>query len=226
MIELIRCPYCDSDLVMHWQNPRFDRCSKCGMILRNPFPNELDLRRLYENSWKEPEENPHETGGAVINLADQYVSQLIAIVGIVSIQGRNILDFGAGRGMLMEELSRNGALVCGVEPYGCQYLLDLGFDAVNSLGEIPETRKFDGIVTIDVVEHLREPWAEIDVLFERLVPGGWLCIATPNPYGLNARISKNSWRELKRPGHILFLSDQTLKYNLPFNPRHFVIQKD
>jgi hypothetical protein len=61
-----------------------------------------------------------------------------------------------------------------------------------------------------VAEHLPRPWEDFARIYNRLEPGGWACISTPNPTGLSARISKAQWREAGKLGHLVFLSEATM----------------
>jgi 2-polyprenyl-3-methyl-5-hydroxy-6-metoxy-1,4-benzoquinol methylase len=68
-----------------------------------------------------------------------------------------VLDYGAGRGAMALELKKRGADVVAVEPFGCDYLIELGVSAYRDLSDLPATLLFDGIVCLEVIEHLRDP---------------------------------------------------------------------
>jgi 2-polyprenyl-3-methyl-5-hydroxy-6-metoxy-1,4-benzoquinol methylase len=121
------------------------------------------------------------------------------------------MDFGAGRGAMALALRENGADVVAVDPFGHRYLRDVGLVAFADLGALPPDLCFDGIVSLEVMEHLLEPGETLAKLHERLRPGGWLFITTPNPAGLLARLSGERWREAAKPGHVLFFSPTTLR---------------
>jgi 2-polyprenyl-3-methyl-5-hydroxy-6-metoxy-1,4-benzoquinol methylase len=52
---------------------------------------------------------------------------------------------------------------------------------------------FDGIVSLEAIEHPRDPGGVLR-LYKRLSPGGWLLITTPNAAGLPARLMGQHWR--------------------------------
>lgn len=207
---LTRCPFCDGNLVVRWENPPFSRCTKCKLVIRNPLPSQTELDALYEASWSDPDENSYETGNMDAGLAVQYVRELLKSIGKSTGRDLRILDFGAGKGALMAALTQGGVDVYGVEPYGHHRLRNLGLKAYSALNDIPENISFNGVVSMDVVEHLWDPWETLQALFDRIQPGGWICISTPNPKGLNARLHGGQWREVQKIGHLVFFEEQSL----------------
>lgn len=204
--------FCNRVVRPHWTGPDFDfnKCEECGLVIQDPFPSIEDLIKLYSNSWTDPGADSAHTGGENEIPAKQYVDQFTKSLNLKSVRGLKILDYGAGRGFLMSAFANTGADITGLEPYGFDGLEKQGLKYFTDLSEIPEDTKLDGIITMDVVEHLREPWVILDQLRDKLVDGGWLCVSTPNPSGLNARIKKGMWREAIKAGHILFMDELTL----------------
>ncbi|WP_162009677.1 class I SAM-dependent methyltransferase [Methylocystis heyeri] len=197
-----------------WRNPDFFRCDACGAIFRDPFPSEEALKDLYERSWVAPEASRAETGATDSGVADAIAGYLLRSTDSPSFAGKRILDFGGGLGAMAAALRRRGADVFVVEPFGVDYLTGRGFKAYRFLEDIPAEFTFDGITSLEVVEHLPDPTAALRQLSARLTPGGWLFVTTPNPEGLNAAVSGSSWREAEKPGHLLFFPAPTLKLAL------------
>lgn len=197
------CPWCKSeDIHTVWPETQWDQCYSCSLFFRNPMPTKEELDDLYSESWSRPEEATTETGGTDEQLAKVYARKLAKSLKREDFRGLRILDFGAGRGAMLRALREMGADACGVEPYGMEYLQAQGFEVYQDLSEIEGT--FDGIVTVDVVEHLHRPWATVRDLYNTLCKDGWLYVATCNPSGLNARITRGNWREAKKPGHLIW----------------------
>jgi 2-polyprenyl-3-methyl-5-hydroxy-6-metoxy-1,4-benzoquinol methylase len=210
------CPLCRESerLQSFWKKPDFFRCDACGAIFRDPFPSEQALKDLYEKSWSAPEASRAETGATDSGVADAIAGYLLRFTNSSSFAGKRILDFGGGLGAMATALKRRGADVYVVEPFGVDYLTGRGFKAYRFLEDIPPALTFDGITSLEVVEHLPDPTAALRQLSARLAPGGWLFVTTPNPEGLNAAISGASWREAEKPGHLLFFPATTLKLTL------------
>ncbi len=197
------CPYCNSrDIYTVWPETNWDKCRSCSLFFRNPMPTKEELDILYNQSWTNPEDSTSETGGTDEYLAGVYANKLAKSLKLNNFKGLRILDYGAGRGAMLNALRNLGADVCGVDPYGVEYLKNLGFEAYRDLSEL--NNSYNGIVMIDVFEHLPKPWLTIKDLYNLLLKDGWIYICTGNPLGLNARISGGNWREAKKPGHLFW----------------------
>ncbi|HXR32525.1 MAG TPA: glycosyltransferase [Verrucomicrobiae bacterium] len=205
------CPLCANRLPSTRGRGEFRRCKHCGLLFRHPMSDLQGLRSLYGQSWSAPTENSAETGGTTPGLAEEYAKRLARSLGREDLQGLRILEYGAGRGEFLRALQQFGADVYALEPYGKSYLEQQGARAYATLGELPANLRFDGIVSIDVVEHDASAWSALRRLNNLLLPGGWLFVATPNPEGLNARVFGSRWREAKKPGHLLFFAPNTLR---------------
>jgi SAM-dependent methyltransferase len=205
------CSFCGGSLAPHWPSEGFWSCRECTLVTRDPARYGSTLERLYKSSWEDPGARVDETGDMDQALAERYAASLAGSLKIAGFRGLKVLDFGAGRGAMVRALKGLGADVFAVEPYGLDYLRSEGIAACATLDDLPPGLAFDGIFTSDVVEHLPAPWVEISRLRERLVDGGWLYLATPNPKGLNARISGGRWREAVKPGHIVFFTPQAME---------------
>lgn len=211
MKYLKNCNYCNEILHSHWKNPRFDKCRDCDLLIRNPFPSEQDLNILYENAWEQPDEETYEMGITNSFLSDQYVKEILKTINLNDLSGKKILDFGAGKGYLMKALESVGADVVGVEPFGYSFLKKKGFNVYKTLSDIPNSEGFDGIITMEVFEHLRQPWIELKSLHSLMNPNSWIIISCPNPKSLNAIINGDKWNQANYMGHIVFPSTLTLK---------------
>lgn len=205
------CPLCGNERSFTRTNGAFRRCKGCGLMFRYPRPELQDLHALYGQSWVAPMECCAETGGTTRILAEEYAKRLGRALGRQELKGLKILDYGAGRGEFARVLSRLGADVYAVDPYGKPYLEQMGLRAYATLDELPADLRFDGIVSIDVVEHELAAWDVLRRFRDILAPGGWVYVATPNPNGLNAKVFGSHWREAKKPGHLVFFGPKTLE---------------
>ena len=69
---------------------------------------------------------------------------------------------------------------------------------------------FDVVVLADVLEHLDDPVAAIDRCARLLRPGGVLCVVTPDPSSLTARLAGARWWGYL-PAHTVLLPRRTLR---------------
>jgi 2-polyprenyl-3-methyl-5-hydroxy-6-metoxy-1,4-benzoquinol methylase len=212
-----RCPLCRAEgkTRLHLQSPRFLCCDECGAYYRDPFPDEATLSLLYAKSWSAPGEEGHdETGNTSAAVARSLVDSLAGMLGRGRLAGARVLDYGAGHGAMSLELQKRKARVVSVEPYGHEHLAALGIPTYRELDEIPAAVRFEGIVCLEVIEHLRDPRTVLSRLYERLLPGGWLLLTTPNAAGLPARLMGSRWREAGKAGHIVLFTPAALARSL------------
>ncbi len=208
---LLRCPLCNGTVAVRWPGVNVWRCRSCGLLMRNPAPGAEELERLYARSWSDPQTARAETGGTTERLARLYVARLLKTLGLGSAGGLKVLEYGAGRGEMLAALRDKGAEVWGVEPFGAGELRRRGFAVYAGLQEVPRDMRFDGVVTVDVVEHVARPWEELATLKGLLRPGGFLYVSTMNAHGLNALLSRSRWREVRKHGHLFFFTPSTLR---------------
>jgi 2-polyprenyl-3-methyl-5-hydroxy-6-metoxy-1,4-benzoquinol methylase len=206
----LACEFCFSPVALRWATANIVRCSSCGLLFRHPAPSNESLKRLYEASWIDPASNPDETGSTEIRLARVYAQHLARVLNRESLSGLQLLEFGAGKGDMLLALQELGARTCAVEPFGITHLAQRNLEVFPTLESIPPIRQFDGIVALEVLEHLSRPWLEIRRLKERLYPSGWLLLSTPNAASLNARLLGPRWREVAKTGHLVFFTSTSL----------------
>jgi 2-polyprenyl-3-methyl-5-hydroxy-6-metoxy-1,4-benzoquinol methylase len=211
-LNTLQCPQClrSTSSRPFWSNPRFVKCIHCRLIFRTPFPDSETLATLYKKSWTAPEERKTETGATDLPFARQLLTLLLADLR-QDLSGKRVLDFGAGRGAMALALREIGAEVVAVDPFGTDYLNSLGFESYRDLHGLPWDIKFDGIISLEVLEHLIDPKEVLETLHSKLLPGAWLFLTTPNAAGAPARLSGKRWREASKPGHILFFTPKTLR---------------
>ncbi len=106
------------------------------------------------------------------------------------LEGRSALDAGCGAGLLAEPLARLGASVTGVDAApeniaaAKAHAVGQGLEIDYRAGEIAQLadagRRFDLIVSMEVIEHVADPAAFVAQLAGLLAPGGLLVVSTPN----------------------------------------------
>lgn len=207
------CPLCRSPVWPYWPARRFFQCSTCGLLIRNAEAR--DLENLYRGSWADdPGGHSEATGATDSTLAGMYLARLARSLGRKDLRGLRILDFGAGRGAMLTALREAGADAAGIEPYGYDYLRSAGFTVYPDIESLPRGTAFDGILCVDVVEHLPKAGDDLAALQSLLAENGWIYLSTPNATGIKARILRDQWPEAQNPGHLLLFTPRTMAFAL------------
>jgi len=101
----------------------------------------------------------------------------------------SVLEFGCSTGALLAEMAKRGQKVAGIEvdPASAATARDRGLTIVEGDLEAPATLKtaralgpFDALLCLDVLEHLKDPWAFLRSAPGLLKPEGFLFATIPN----------------------------------------------
>lgn len=92
-----------------------------------------------------------------------------------------LLDFGAGNGRFARALAERGHPVCAVEPDPAlrRAIEASGIDAREALSSFDAEPPFDGIFSVNVLEHVEDDLGLLRAFFQRLAPGGRLYAYVP-----------------------------------------------
>lgn len=200
-------------------------CRECGTVQQPVLPSGEALHDLYRE-MRDDEYLSEEAGRRAT------ANRLLDRIGAHVPHGR-LLDVGCGHGLLLDEARRRGYDTVGLELSrdGARHAREvLGLD-VHELplegftegrnGDAPGA--FDVIVLADVIEHLDDPVEAIDRCAALLAPGGVLCVVTPDPASVTARVAGARWWGYL-PAHTVLLPRRTLRELL--SARGLVISDD
>ena len=167
--------------------------------------------------------------------------------------GKSALDMGCGAGLLSEPLARLGAQVTGVdaapENIGAAraHAAAAGLDIAYLSGgvEVVAGRRFDLVVSLEVIEHVAEPAGFVHGLARLVADDGLLILSTPNrtPLSRLAMITlgegtgmiprgTHDWDRFLKPEELtVLLADAGLRVidtrGLAFSPAHgFTLNTD
>ena len=220
------CPICDGDLSLRYRgrveelsadslSPTNHRtgehgdlyeCEECGTIQQPSLPPAAELAQLYrdmrDDSYLAEERGRRRTAARLLDLVGRHAP------------AGPLLDVGCGHGLLLDEARRRGYDVEGLELSAsaaayARGVLDLRVHE-RTLEEHDAASGYAAIVMADVLEHLDDPVAAIARCRELLRPGGVLCLVTPDPSSLTARIAGPRWWGFL-PAHTFLVPRLTLR---------------
>jgi 2-polyprenyl-3-methyl-5-hydroxy-6-metoxy-1,4-benzoquinol methylase len=194
-------------------------CVECGTVQQPLLPAGDELHELYRDMSDDAYlgEEPGRRATA---------AHLLDLIGARVASGR-LLDVGCGHGLLLDEARSRGYETVGLElsrsaaRHAREALgLDVREQPVESFIDLDG---FDVVVLADVIEHLDDPVAAVDRCAGLLRPGGVLCVVTPDPSSVTARLAGRRWWGFV-PAHACLLPRATLRELL--SARGLVISAD
>ena len=181
-------------------------CVECGTVQQPLLPAGDALHELYrdmsDDAYLGEEAGRRATAGHLLDLIAARVAS-----------GR-LLDVGCGYGLLLDEARSRGYDTVGLElsRAAARHAREtLGLDVREQPVEaFVDLDGFDVVVLADVIEHLDDPVAAVDRCAGLLRPGGVLCVVTPDPSSLTARVAGRRWWGYV-PAHACLLPRATLR---------------
>jgi 2-polyprenyl-3-methyl-5-hydroxy-6-metoxy-1,4-benzoquinol methylase len=144
-------------------------CSSCGFIFTNPRPTSADIGSYYESEDYVSHKNK---SNSIINVAykiARYFTIRNKVKLVKKYNAETLLDYGCGTGYFLTACKKEGIQTYGVEPDegARQMALETGINAVSSLSELPEGKKFSVITLWHVLEHVHQLRDTLQVLRPR-----------------------------------------------------------
>ncbi|MGH0031145.1 MAG: class I SAM-dependent methyltransferase [Myxococcota bacterium] len=117
----------------------------------------------------------------VMEEAVRYNRFLVGSIADWSEGASRLLDFGAGNGRFARAMAERGHRVFAVEPDPAlrRSIAAAGVEARESLDAFDPALRFDGIYSVNVLEHVEDDASLVRAFRERLVPGGRLYAYVP-----------------------------------------------
>jgi len=217
--DAIRCPICKSEsahLSFEKFNLQMAECSNCGLVFTKEVPSYSDGR--YNIEWFEKEYLPSfgidPKKPKTEHLNARFDKDLEVLERYV--KKGNLLDVGAGAGLLLNRAKERGWNVFGVEPapYGVAFAKQhFGIEIFQGLlKDAPlEAESFDAIILQDVIEHVPDPLEVLSDTKRLLKSGGVVFLTTPN-YGSLARgIYRSNWNLISPAEHLSLFRPKTMR---------------
>jgi 2-polyprenyl-3-methyl-5-hydroxy-6-metoxy-1,4-benzoquinol methylase len=214
------CPVCDNrqfnfllkttDFATTGEQFNITQCSQCGLITTNPRPTLATIGKYYQS----PNYISHTDGSK--SLTDRIYRRVRSYATRTKLDlirryhaSGSMLDFGCGTGAFLDEALKQGWSCTGVEPavdarkrIGPQIDVHANIQSVRS--------SFDVITLWHVFEHVHDPNETLQQLQQRLLPGGTLFIAVPNPESFDAQHYKEHWAGYDVPRHLWHFTKESM----------------
>jgi SAM-dependent methyltransferase len=183
------------------------RCLACGFQFVAPTPSEQQLAEYYSHVYAVPLERY--AGHTARN--DTRIAELERWLPS---RGR-LLEVGATYGHSLALARARGWHVAGVElaPAASAYARDhfqLEVHPCDLLDAPLAGASFDAAISWHVLEHTRDPRAQLARMRYLLRPGGVLGLRVPNINSFGARLAGRAWPWMCPPAHLWFFSPSSL----------------
>ena len=231
-MEKTSCPTCGPEenkqlIYMHDCGVGFYKCLNCNIEYASPRLVEKELLSLYEgDDWKKISDYDNwtykewkETKGLRFHLVQQNIKLIKKFIK----PGASILDVGCDIGLTVKSLEKNDYYSEGIEvsSIGAQIAKDkIGIKVSNmELKDYSSNIKFDGVLLLDVLEHLYEPVTVLTQCASHMNPGGHIIVHVPHHNGISARFKrllhkigvKKGYKHFGFPAHIYGFDKKSLK---------------
>lgn len=194
----------------------YARCGACGTLYQSPRPNIEAFERFYRNSassrfWAE-EFFPAVAEARRESIFRPRVERLAAYCMSKGVTIDRLVDVGAGFGIFLDEWRRRlpATEMLAIEPGAklAAICRDRGFAVVEDIVE--NVHGYDGYadlaVCFEVLEHVYDPVAFIQVLSRLVRPGGYVFVSTLGVDGWDIQTLWEHSNSVFPPHHINFLS--------------------
>jgi SAM-dependent methyltransferase len=213
------CSYCGTKSPIYFRSKDYNRkiteqvfdhyrCPKCGLIYIFPIPE--NLGDYYPQAYYYI---PETVDFLEANL--EHEKYKIEIIRRFTKLGR-LLEIGPSLGVFTYLAKKSGFEAEAIEMDArCSKFLNevAGIPTVNSKDTccaLKTLKPFDVIAMWHVIEHLPNPWETLEVISEKLNPGGILVLAAPNPDAFQFHILGRYWPHVDAPRHLLLIPPQIL----------------
>lgn len=192
-------------------------CKNCDAKFQNPFIPENEVGKYYPNTSY----HPFMLQKKVIPLNLKYNPASIYLRKLIEKHNRNdifsLIDVGCGGGtflMSVKEYFPNTQLMgVDVSETAIKSLNDIGIDGIcSSLYSFEVNRKFDYIISSQVLEHLNQPYLFTKKIKELSKPESIIMIDVPASDSYSAKKYNKSWVHWDLPRHSIIYSKKTIDY--------------
>jgi 2-polyprenyl-3-methyl-5-hydroxy-6-metoxy-1,4-benzoquinol methylase len=219
-----QCPLCRSEAKFRFElrHTAVWACASrvCGLVFADPQLDDRSLTEAYTTHYYPSNGNGSEH--TYENTPEQILRQTFgeAPAKFGPLAGKKLLDFGCGVGGLCHLAHEHGIHTTAIEPdasarqFAAKTLGMKVYASFDELRAAEPNASFDIITMWDVIEHLREPWRDLEKLSSLFQPGGWLLLSTMNAGSLRAVLERERWTNMVNPTHFYYFTRRSLRFVL------------
>lgn len=194
----------DKDYGKIWD---LSRCDNCTHVFANPRPTQDFISFLY-SEIEDPLYHTEAEG------REKNFEGILSFLGKLHPEKGELFDVGAATGILLnlaqqQDWSPDGieASSWSVQVAAQEYGLKLQQGNFET-ADIPADH-YTVVSMVDFIEHIPHPRTVMEKAHEILLPGGTLCLVTPDINSAAARISGKKWWHF-RPAHLSYFTKKSL----------------
>lgn len=221
------CPLCESNAIepLFRCKDRFatgeefeiHKCSSCGFIFTQNFPDEKEIGKYYESPTYISHSN---TDKGLINKVYHIVRSIMLrrkrklIENLTLLKNGKLLDYGTGTGYFADTMLKAGWKVTAIEKSKdaretAKRELGIEVLAEEELSNIAN-KSFDVVTMWHVMEHIQDLGQMWKELYRILEDTGIAVIAVPNSISYDARTYKEHWAAYDVPRHLWHFTPSTI----------------
>lgn len=194
----------DKNYGMTWD---LSRCESCSHVFANPRPMQSFISCLY-SEVEDPLYQVEAEG------REKNFDRILSCLEELQPQKGSLFDVGAATGILLNLAKQRGWNPGGIEASSWAVQVALQQYQLNLLRGDFETaaipaENYDVVSMVDFIEHIPHPLRAMEKAHEILIPGGILCLVTPDIKSAAAKIRGDKWWHF-RPGHLGYFTAKSL----------------
>jgi len=223
-LEKVNCNFCGADdYKIKYVKDGYNivQCNKCRLVYVNPRLTQKAINQLYDEDYFLGEgfdksiqyQDEFNELSDKTDLSDWDASTIKEFLQIKE-QTPKLLDIGCGMGLFLWKAKKVGFDVEGIElsPFAAEFVRAKGIKVRDkSIYEekLPENYYY-AISMKEVIEHLPDPKAALQNVYESLKPGGVLFMTTGNYDCPERKLRGKDWFYFMPEGHIYVFSNKTM----------------
>lgn len=204
-MRLMNCPVCDSIMFHGWikttDGHEYNQC-ECGCAFLNPRMDDVELNNFYTSGEYRAKTEKDDEGSKLAELQHQKRAEyLVELLGRADFESH--LDIGCSSGHLLKAVEKKWqtfSMGVDIDPV----LHSENYLVVGSLLEVD--RDFDLITIMQTLEHINNPIQMMQMVYDRLAPGGLLVVEVPN--------RRANMVAYVPPQHVVAYDEKSLSYLL------------